>query len=136
MDFLSPAFAAFLLAAIALALTPGPGIAYVVARTVAGGKSAGLASCAGTAVGGLGHVLAAALGLSALVAQSVSLFAIVKYAGAAYLIYIGIRALRAGESPLPGAPVGAAGTKRGTARSLSPPTHEEPPAPLARPERR
>jgi threonine/homoserine/homoserine lactone efflux protein len=112
MDFLSPTFAAFLLAAIALAITPGPGIAYVVARTVAGGKPAGLASCAGTAVGGLGHVLAAALGLSALVAQSASLFAIVKYAGAAYLIYLGIRALRASESALPGAPVSGAGTKR------------------------
>ena len=58
---------AFLIAAIVLAITPGPGIAYVVARTVAGGRSEGLASCIGTGIGGLLHVLAAALGLSLLV---------------------------------------------------------------------
>ena len=54
-------FLAFLLAAVVLAITPGPGIAYVVARTVAGGRSEGLASCFGTGLGGLLHVLAAAL---------------------------------------------------------------------------
>src|SRR5262245_8590423 len=112
MDFFSPTFAAFLLAAIALAITPGPGIAYVVARTAAGGRREGLASCAGTGVGGFGHVLAAALGLSALVAQSATAFAIVKYAGAAYLIYLGIRALRAGEPPLVAAAVKSSGAAR------------------------
>ena len=59
---------AFLVAAILLAVTPGPGIAYVVARTAAGGRSEGLASCLGTCLGGLLHVLAAAFGLSVLIA--------------------------------------------------------------------
>lgn len=84
---------AFLIAAIVLAITPGPGIAYVVARTVAGGRSEGLASCFGTGLGGLLHVLAAALGLSVLVAQSALAFNVVKYVGAAYLVYLGIRLL-------------------------------------------
>ena len=77
-----------------LAITPGPGIAYVVARTVAGGRSEGLASCIGTGLGGLLHVLAAAIGLSILVAQSAAAFNAVKYLGAAYLVYLGIRMLR------------------------------------------
>ena len=63
-------FLTFLFAAVMLAITPGPGIAYVVARTAAGGRSEGLASCLGTGLGGLVHVLAAALGLSLLIAQS------------------------------------------------------------------
>lgn len=86
-------FIAFLIAAIVLAITPGPGIAYVVARTVAGGRSEGLASCLGTGLGGMLHVLAAALGLSLIVAQSAIAFNVVKYVGAAYLIYLGIRLL-------------------------------------------
>jgi len=61
MELFSPTFIAFLLAATALAITPGPGIAYVVARTVSGGRREGLASCAGTACGGLGHVIAGAM---------------------------------------------------------------------------
>src|SRR5687767_10082625 len=56
-------FVAFVIAAVILAITPGPGIAYVVARTVAGGRAEGLASCFGTGIGGMMHVLAAALGL-------------------------------------------------------------------------
>jgi threonine/homoserine/homoserine lactone efflux protein len=84
---------AFLIAAVILAATPGPGIAYVVARTVAGGRSEGLASCFGTGIGGMLHVLAAALGLSLIVAQSAVAFSVVKYLGAAYLIYLGIRLL-------------------------------------------
>ncbi|AZW31378.1 translocator protein, LysE family [Bordetella bronchiseptica GA96-01] len=82
---------AFLLAAALLAITPGPGIAYVVARTVAGGRAEGLASCLGTALGGLVHVLAAALGLSVLIAESALAFSLLKYAGAAYLVYLGLR---------------------------------------------
>lgn len=84
---------AFSIAAIVLAVTPGPGIAYVVARTVAGGRSEGLASCLGTGIGGMLHVLAAALGLSLIVAQSAFAFNLVKYIGAAYLIYLGVRLL-------------------------------------------
>ena len=86
-------FLVFLLTAIVLAITPGPGVAYVVARTVAGGRSEGLASCLGTGIGGLFHVLAAALGLSLLIAQSAFAFSMVKYVGAAYLVYLGIRLL-------------------------------------------
>ena len=84
---------AFLLAALVLAVTPGPGIAYVVARTAAGGRAEGLASCVGTGLGGLLHVGAAALGLSVLLAQSAVAFSLVKYIGAAYLVYLGIRLL-------------------------------------------
>src|SRR5215210_1108963 len=61
---------AFFVAALILAVTPGPGIAYVVARTAAGGRGEGLASCVGTGLGGMLHVGAAALGLSVLLAQS------------------------------------------------------------------
>jgi threonine/homoserine/homoserine lactone efflux protein len=86
-------FLTFLIAAVVLATTPGPGLAYVVARTVAGGQREGLASCFGTGVGGMLHVVAAALGLSVLVAQSALAFSLVKYLGAAYLVYLGLRLL-------------------------------------------
>jgi len=85
-------FVTFLVAAVILAVTPGPGIAYV-ARTVAGGRSEGLASCFGTGMGGMLHVLAAALGLSLIIAQSAVAFSVIKYLGAAYLIYLGLRLL-------------------------------------------
>lgn len=93
----------FLLAATLLAITPGPGVAYVVARTVAGGKAEGIASSLGTALGGMAHVLAAALGLSLLIAQSALAYALVQYLGAAYLLYLGIRLLaaRAESATLP-----------------------------------
>jgi threonine/homoserine/homoserine lactone efflux protein len=103
---------AFLIAAVVLAITPGPGIAYVVARTVAGGRSEGLASCIGTGIGGLLHVLAAALGLSLLVAESAMAFGMLKYLGAAYLVYLGVRMLRRKDATfvLPG--VAAQGAAR------------------------
>ncbi|MCS6995384.1 MAG: LysE family translocator [Casimicrobiaceae bacterium] len=87
-------FSAFLLAALVLAFTPGPGITYVVARTVAGGRAEGLASCLGTAFGGLLHVIAAALGLSVVIAQSAAVFNTLKWLGVAYLVYLGVRLLR------------------------------------------
>ena len=90
----------FFLAALVLAITPGPGIAYVVARTVAGGRSAGLASCLGTGIGGLLHVLASALGLSLIIAQSATAYNLLKYVGAAYLVYLGIRILIRKESQI------------------------------------
>jgi threonine/homoserine/homoserine lactone efflux protein len=105
-------FLAFLFAAVVLAITPGPGIAYVVARTVAGGRSEGLASCFGTGLGGLLHVLAAALGLSLLVAQSAMAFNIVKYIGAAYLIFLGVRLLLQKEQTFAANPVSAQGVRR------------------------
>ena len=100
---------AFLVAALILAVTPGPGIAYVVARTAAGGRAEGLASCVGTGLGGMLHVGAAALGLSALLAQSALAFSIVKYIGAAYLVYLGIRLLlsKAASAPVQTKPTGA-----------------------------
>ena len=103
---------AFLFAAVVLAITPGPGIAYVVARTVTGGRSEGLASCFGTGLGGLLHVLAAALGLSLLVAQSAIAFNIVKYIGAAYLIYLGVRLLLQKEQTFKATPIAAQGVRR------------------------
>ncbi|MBK9608270.1 MAG: LysE family translocator [Betaproteobacteria bacterium] len=105
-------FLAFLLAAVVLAVTPGPGIAYVVARTAAGGRSEGLASCLGTGAGGMLHVLAAALGLSLIIAQSAVAFNLVKYLGAAYLIYLGIRLLLGRDQDLAVKPVVAQGVRR------------------------
>lgn len=105
-------FLAFLVAAVVLAITPGPGIAYVVARTVAGGRPEGLASCIGTGIGGLLHVFAAALGLSLLVAQSAAAFNVVKYLGAAYLVYLGVRLLRRREDVFTVAAVASQGTRR------------------------
>jgi threonine/homoserine/homoserine lactone efflux protein len=105
-------FLAFMVATVVLAITPGPGIAYVVARTVAGGRSEGLASCFGTALGGMLHVLAAALGLTLVVAQSAVAFNLVKYLGAAYLIYLGIRLLLSKDQALTVQPVASQGVRR------------------------
>ena len=102
----------FLVAALALAITPGPGIAYVVARTVAGGRAEGLASCFGTAVGGMLLVLAAATGLSLLVARSAVAFTIVKYVGAVYLIYLGVRLLLQKDRDIQSVSVAAQGPRR------------------------
>ncbi|MGQ5490684.1 LysE family translocator [Thauera sp. ZXT1-4] len=103
---------AFIFAALVLAITPGPGIAYVVARTVAGGRAEGLASCLGTGLGGLVHVAAAALGLSLLIAQSALAFNLVKYLGAAYLVYLGIRMLTHKEPSVAAGQVRAQGARR------------------------
>ena len=103
---------AFLVAAVILALTPGPGIAYVVARTAAGGRAEGLASCVGTAAGGMLHVGAAALGLSMLLVQSAVAFLIVKYIGAAYLIFLGLRLLLAKSLAAQAAAVPARGARK------------------------
>lgn len=86
--------ALFLAAALLLAVTPGPGIFYVLARTLAGGRRAGIHSSLGTFIGGLFHVFAAALGVSAILAASAVAFHTVKYAGAAYLVWLGIRMIR------------------------------------------
>lgn len=86
-------FGLFIAAAIILAITPGPGMLYVLTRSLKGGRGEGLASSFGTAVGGLAHVIAAALGLSAILATSSVVFALVKYVGAVYLIYLGIRTI-------------------------------------------
>jgi threonine/homoserine/homoserine lactone efflux protein len=83
----------FIAAATILLLTPGPAVLYIVARSVHQGRVAGLVSVAGIAVGTLVHVLAAALGLSALLASSAVAFSALRYAGAAYLIFLGLRQL-------------------------------------------
>lgn len=89
-----PLLAAFGVASLVLAATPGPGVLYIVTRTLAQGRRAGLASVAGVALGNLGNALAASLGLAALLAVSTLAFSIVKFAGAAYLVWLGIKALR------------------------------------------
>jgi threonine/homoserine/homoserine lactone efflux protein len=85
--------AIFAAASLALAVVPGPAVLYIVAQSVDQGRLAGLFSAGGIAVGGLVHVVAATIGLSSLLASSATAFTIVKYAGAAYLILLGIRRL-------------------------------------------
>src|ERR1700756_2768584 len=87
-------FFLFLAAALVLAITPGPGIFYVLPRSLSGGRREGVLSSLGTFIGGLFHVFAAALGVSAILAASAVAFHTVKYAGAAYLIWLGIRMIR------------------------------------------
>lgn len=85
---------AFLIASFVLAVTPGPGVIYIVTRTLAQGRRSGLASVMGVALGNFGNALAASIGIGALLSVSSVAFLIVKYAGAAYLVYLGIRAFR------------------------------------------
>ena len=85
-----PLFSAFVLASLVLAVTPGPGVLYIVTRSMVQGRRYGLASVAGVALGNLGNALAAAVGLAFLFAFSSLAFSVVKYAGAAYLVYLGI----------------------------------------------
>jgi threonine/homoserine/homoserine lactone efflux protein len=81
----------FLVAALLLAAAPGPGMLYVLARSLAGGKREGVLSAVGTFFGGMVHVLAAAAGVSVVLARSALAFSAVKYAGAAYLCFLGVR---------------------------------------------
>ena len=103
-------FPLFLAAALVIAAVPGPGIFYVAARTLSGGRKAGIASTLGTALGGLVHVIAGALGVSATILASAELFTALKFAGALYLVWLGIRTFREGRQRMPEAvsPVGAA----------------------------
>jgi threonine/homoserine/homoserine lactone efflux protein len=89
--------ALFLLAALGLLLIPGPSVLYIITRSVAQGKRAGLASVLGVELASVTHVAAAALGLSALLLTSAVAFSVVKYLGAAYLIYLGVRTFLARE---------------------------------------
>jgi threonine/homoserine/homoserine lactone efflux protein len=90
---MSSTFAAFLLASLILAVTPGPGVIYIVTRTLGQGRNAGLASIAGIALGDFGNATAASAGLAALLSASATAFVVVKLAGAAYLIFLGGKAL-------------------------------------------
>ncbi|WP_225889809.1 LysE family translocator [Indioceanicola profundi] len=87
-------FALYFAAALVLAITPGPGIFYVAARTLAGGRAEGVASSFGTGLGGMVHVLAGSLGVSAVVLTSAELFTALKLIGAGYLIWIGFRTVQ------------------------------------------
>src|SRR4051794_38226524 len=94
-------FTLFLLAALIVAAVPGPGIFYVAARTLSGGKRTGIASTFGTALGGLVHVVAGGLGVSAIIVASAQLFTVFKFLGALYLVWLGIRTIYEARVPLP-----------------------------------
>lgn len=94
-----PVFATFLAASFVLAVTPGPGVLYIVTRSLAQGRASGISSVAGVALGNLGNAIGASLGLATLFAISSTAFTIVKFAGALYLIYLGIRTLFASAPP-------------------------------------
>ena len=91
------ALAVFCVASIALAVVPGPAVTYIVTQSVDKGRRAGLASALGVASGGLVHVAAATVGLSALIASSATAFTVVKLVGAAYLVYVGARRILSKE---------------------------------------
>jgi threonine/homoserine/homoserine lactone efflux protein len=123
--FDSQRFLLFFAAALLLAITPGPGIFYVLARTLAGGRREGFQSSIGTFFGGLFHVFAAALGVSAILAASAVAFHTVKYAGAAYLVFLGIKMIRSRNTELPtetSAPAGNAFRQGILTEALNPKT--------------
>lgn len=87
----------FVVAAVVILLIPGPAVVYILTRSVVQGRMAGFVSALGVGVGNMSHVVAATLGLSALLASSALAFSVVKYAGAAYLIVLGVRRLMNGN---------------------------------------
>jgi threonine/homoserine/homoserine lactone efflux protein len=103
-----PSLPVFLVASLVLALTPGPAVFFVVTRTLTEGRRAGLAAVAGVALGNLGNALAAALGLAALFAASATLFTLVRWIGAIYLVWIGIEIIRTSAPATTPAPRGKA----------------------------
>lgn len=103
-----PLLVTFVAASIALAVTPGPGVLYIVTRSLSQGRTAGFASVAGLAVGNAAGAAVAALGLAAVLAASSLLYAAVKYLGAAYLFYLAYQMLRRADVPAnPAAPAPA-----------------------------
>jgi threonine/homoserine/homoserine lactone efflux protein len=94
-------FALFALACLAFLAIPGPSVFYIVTRSLVQGRRAGVTSMLGVQAGGLVHVVAAAFGVSALVASSAAAFTVVKYAGAAYLVFLGLRNLFGAEPDEP-----------------------------------
>ena len=108
--------ALYVAAALLLAVTPGPGIFYVAARTLAGGRGEGITSSFGTGLGGMVHVVAGGLGVSAVVLASAELFTALKLLGSAYLVWIGFRTLQAARrddaTALAGAPAPPVGPGR------------------------
>lgn len=110
LDFAT--FSLFLSAAIVLAITPGPGIFYVMTRSLKGGRVEGIASAMGTSVGGMFHVVAAALGISIVLAASALAFNLVKYLGAAYLIYLGVKTILSRDDTMGTVNIRSTGYKR------------------------
>ena len=104
----------FVTGAAVLLIIPGPAVTYVVSRSIGHGRAAGLVSVLGILAGTLCHVAAAALGISAVLASSALAFQIVKYLGAGYLIYLGIKTLRTGDQQL----LAAAGGKTRLVRTF------------------
>ena len=94
--------AVFAVASFALAVVPGPAVLYIVAQSVQGGRRAGVVSCFGILTGGMFHVLAAVIGLSAVLAASAEAFTVVKLLGAAYLVWLGIRTLMSRDDRIAG----------------------------------
>jgi len=92
--------APFALASALLVLIPGPAVMYIVSTGISRGRRAAIASVLGIETGAIVHVVAAAIGVSAIVASSAIAFSVLKYAGAAYLLYLGWKALTAGDAPL------------------------------------
>jgi threonine/homoserine/homoserine lactone efflux protein len=91
----SSSFITFLLASLLLAIAPGPGVMYLLTRTLSLGRAAGLASVGGVAIGNLANAALASLGLAALMAASAAAFTVVKFLGAAYLVFLAVQTLRA-----------------------------------------
>lgn len=89
----------FVAASLLMGVTPGPAVLYIVTRTFDQGRAAGVASALGVAIGTLAHIGAAVLGVSALLAASTTAFDVVRYAGAAYLVYLGVRKLLERRAP-------------------------------------
>src|SRR3954469_800102 len=108
----------FFAAALLLAVTPGPGIFYVAARTLAGGRAEGVASSFGTGLGGMVHVLAGGLGVSAIVLASAELFTALKLIGAAYLVWLGFRTFQSARKEALGLNGGLAAPAIGTWRAF------------------
>jgi threonine/homoserine/homoserine lactone efflux protein len=94
-------FALFAVACLAFLAIPGPSVFYIVTRSLVQGRRAGVTSMLGVQAGGLVHVVAAAFGVSALIASSAAAFTVVKYAGAAYLVFLGVRKLFARDTEQP-----------------------------------
>jgi threonine/homoserine/homoserine lactone efflux protein len=92
-----PLLSAFLIASLVLAITPGPGVFYIVTRSVTEGRSAGLASVIGVAFGNFGCAVGASVGLAVVISASSVVFEVIRYLGALYLFYLGWKALRAHE---------------------------------------
>lgn len=108
----------YVAATLVLAVTPGPGLFYVAARTLAGGRAEGVASSLGTGLGGMVHVVAGAVGVSALVLASAELFTALKLAGAAYLVWIGYRTLRTARRSEPSSVPGGVAHPSGPGRAF------------------